>query len=531
MGGEAAPRGREATRSGAGLLRLADLLAALSLSMDLGMAFPPEEALRAALLATGLARRLRLPEREVGDVYYTTLLRFVGCTAYAHEEAAMQGGDDIALRVAGATIDDANPRDMLRFLLSGLAPQRGPFERARRIVGMMTLGERGERHWQAAHCEVGAAMARRLGLPPGVQQALAQTFERWDGKGGPQRLSGDAIATPVRFALVAHLATLFDHLGGPQAAAAAVRQRAGGQLDPAIADAFGAHGPALLAEVANGDAWTAVLAAEPSPWRLIAEPQLDDAARAFADMVDLKLTFTRGHSTGVAALAATAARGLRLTEAEIVAVRRAGLLHDLGRVAVPNGVWEKPGPLARSEWEQVRLHAYHSERILACSPILAPLAPLAGMHHERQDGSGYHRQAAGAMVPLDARLIAAADAYHAMTEPRPHRAALSATDAAEQLRAESAAGRLDPDAVGAVLLAAGHAQAGPRRAWPAGLSDREVEVLRLIARGASYREVARTLTISPKTAEHHIEHIYNKIGVSSRAAAAMFAMEHDLLVR
>jgi HD-GYP domain-containing protein (c-di-GMP phosphodiesterase class II) len=248
-------------------------------------------------------------------------------------------------------------------------------------------------------------------------------------------------------------------------------------------------------------------------------------------MVDLKLPFTRGHSTGVAALAEAGARGLRLTETEVVAVRRAGLLHDLGRVAVPNGVWEKPGPLTRSEWEQVRLHPYHSERILTCSPLLAPLASIAGMHHERQDGSGYHRQASGSAVPLGARLLAAADAYHAMTEPRPHRAALSAADAAELLRAESTAGRLDPDAVGAVLLAAGHAQTAPRRAWPAGLSDREVEVLRLIARGASYREVARDLAISPKTAEHHIEHIYNKIGVSSRAAAAMFAMEHDLLTR
>jgi putative nucleotidyltransferase with HDIG domain len=248
-------------------------------------------------------------------------------------------------------------------------------------------------------------------------------------------------------------------------------------------------------------------------------------------MVDLKLPFTRGHSSGVAALAEAAARGLGLAEADAVAVRRAGLLHDLGRVAVPNGVWEKPGPLTHGEWEQVRLHPYHSERILACSPVLAPLAPLAGMHHERQDGSGYHRQAAGAMVPLGARLLAAADAYHAMTEVRPHRPALDPAAAAERVRAEAAAGRLDPDAAGAVLLAAGHARSAPRRAWPAGLSDREVEVLRLIARGASYRAVARDLSISPKTAEHHIGHIYDKIGVSSRAAAAMFAMEHDLLAR
>jgi putative nucleotidyltransferase with HDIG domain len=485
MGGAAFPSARHTAGPGDGPLRLADVLAVLSLAMDLGMAFPPEAALRATLLGVGLARRLRLDEHEVSDVYYATLLRFVGCTAYAHEEAAMAGGDDVALRAAGAKADLGNPRDMAHLLLFELAPHRGPLERARLIAGILAHGERGERDQQAAHCEVGAAMARRLGLTPGVQRALTQVFERWDGKGGPRRLAGAALAPPVRVAHVAHLAALFDRLGGPPAAVAAVQQRAGGQFDPVIAAAFRAHGPALLAEAAAGDVWAAVLAAEPTPQRRIPESGLDDAARAFADIVDLKLPFTRGHSTGVAALAEAAARQLGLAEGDAIAVRRAGLLHDLGRVATPNGVWEKPGPLTRGEWEQVRLHPYHSERILASSPVLAPLAPLAGMHHERQDGSGYHRQIAGAAVPLGARLLAAADAYHAMTEPRPHRPALAPAAAAARLRAEAAAGRLDPDAVGAVLLAAGHPAAGPRRAWPAGLSDREVEVLRLIARGAS----------------------------------------------
>jgi HD-GYP domain-containing protein (c-di-GMP phosphodiesterase class II) len=202
-------------------------------------------------------------------------------------------------------------------------------------------------------------------------------------------------------------------------------------------------------------------------------------------------------------------------------------LHDLGRTGVPNSIWDKPGPLTETEWEQVRLHPYHSERILSRSSALAPLAPLAGMHHERQDGSGYHRQATAATIPNGARLLAAADAYQAMTQERAHRPALTPEAAAEQLSFEAARGRLDAEAVRAVLETVGHPP--PRLTWPAGLSDREVEVLRLVARGHSNREIGRLLWISPKTAGHHVQHIYAKIGVSTRAAAAMFAMEHDLI--
>ncbi|MDQ3458787.1 MAG: LuxR C-terminal-related transcriptional regulator, partial [Deinococcota bacterium] len=211
------------------------------------------------------------------------------------------------------------------------------------------------------------------------------------------------------------------------------------------------------------------------------------------------------------------------------AVRRAAFLHDLGRVGVANGTWEKAGPLTKSEWEQVRLHPYHSERILSSSPLLAPLAPLAGMHHERLDGSGYHRQATAATVPMAARILAAADSYQAMTHERPYRKAFSTDGVAEELLREVKRGRLDGEAVQAVLSAAGQAQTSRRRSWPAGLSDREVEVLLLLSRGASTKQVAKELAISPKTAGHHVQHIYHKIGVSTRAGAAMFAMQHDLV--
>jgi HD-GYP domain-containing protein (c-di-GMP phosphodiesterase class II) len=508
-------------------LRLAELIAALSQVTDLGMGQPPEDAIRSCLLATGLARSMRLSERDAGDVYYTTLLQHVGCTAYAHETAALFGGDDIAVRASGARIYFGDQKEALSYLLFELAKEATPLVRARAVIAALSKGQKVDEELTRSNCEVAVQVTRRLGLGSGVQRGLNEIYERWDGKGNPRKLSGDDIAVPARFAQVASQAVLFGRLGGPELALEVTRRRAGTTLDPSVADAFLRHGSELLAELASADASVAVVEAEPEPRRWVPEPRLDEVARAFADLVDLKSPFMHGHSTAVADLAETAAVNLGLPETDKVRVHRAGLLHDLGRTGVPNGIWDKPGPLTASEWEQVRLHPYHSERILARSSALAPLASLAGMHHERQDGSGYHRQAKATAIPTDARLLAAADAYQAMTQERPHRAALAPDAAAEQLNSEATQGRLDAEAVRAVLEAAGHPTA--RLTWPAGLSDREVQVLRLVTRGYSNREMARLLWISPKTAGHHIQHIYAKIGVSTRAAAAMFAMEHDLI--
>jgi HD-GYP domain-containing protein (c-di-GMP phosphodiesterase class II) len=188
--------------------------------------------------------------------------------------------------------------------------------------------------------------------------------------------------------------------------------------------------------------------------------------------------------------------------------------------------WCKAGPLSADDWEHVRLHPYHGERVLRRSPFLGELGAVAGAHHERLDGSGYHRGLQGASVGPAERVLAAADAYHAMTEPRPFRDALPPDEAARRLAGEASAGRLDPDAVGAVLEAAG--QRAPPIQRPAGLTEREAEVLALLARGLLTKEVARALGISAKTADHHIQNAYAKIGVSTRAGAALFAMEHGL---
>jgi HD-GYP domain-containing protein (c-di-GMP phosphodiesterase class II) len=284
----------------------------------------------------------------------------------------------------------------------------------------------------------------------------------------------------------------------------------------------------LLSDLDSASNWSTVIAAEPQLGLLISEERFDDALQAIADFVDLKSPFTIGHSRGVADLAAEAARVLGLGDAGGLTVRRAGLLHDLGRLGVTNAVWDKRGELSQAETERVRLHPYLTERMLALSPALAELGAIAVQHHERLDGSGYPRGLQGDAITPAGRILGAADAYHAMVELRPHRAARSPEEAASALRAEVVAGRLDGDAVDAVLRAAGH-QVTRRRVFPAGLTAREVEVLRLVACGFSTKEIADALVISRKTAANHVEHIYAKIDVSNRARAALFAMQHGLM--
>ncbi len=256
--------------------------------------------------------------------------------------------------------------------------------------------------------------------------------------------------------------------------------------------------------------------------------RFDAALEAVANYVDLKSPYFLGHSRAVADLASEAGARLGLTDEEVLVLRRAGLVHDFGRLGISNAIWDKRGPLGEGEWERLRLHPYFTHRMLRASKLLAPLGAIAGQHCERLDGSGYPRGDAGTAIPRPARILAAANAYQAMREPRPHRAVLAPEEAVAALRSEVKAGRLE-------------GASGRRGAWrrrpsasaqargPAGLTAREVEVLRLLAQGLSNKDIGARLVISPKTAGNHVEHIYSKIGASSRASASLFAVQHGLL--
>lgn len=509
-------------------VRLAELIATMAIATDLGLGLPLDHVLLQALIAMRLASEAGFDESQLGDLYYAALLPWVGCWVDAHEQAKWWG-DDLAVK-REIYRSGRNPRGaaLTWFAVRQLGPGRPPIERlgvAARFVadGRHEVGALASNHCIAAH-----ALAVRIGVSDASAAALLQTWERWDGRGAPNGLAGEQISPAARLVAVADVAAFHTIDAGTEAAVEMVQQYSGTLLDPALAELYAARAHALLSDEDRTDPWQAVAAAERGTVGALDDAALDRALIAIAAFADVKSPFTIGHSERVAAIAAGAAEAAGLSEAERTRVRRAALVAQLGRLGVSNGIWDKPAPLTLSEQERVRMHPYLMERMLARSPALADLAALAVFQQERLDGSGYPRALSADAIPLAARILAAADAYCAMREPRPHRAALSATEAEAELRAEARAGRLDGGAVENVLHAAGH-RASRQPTRPAGLTAREVDVLQLLALGLSNRQIADELTVSPRTVGTHVEHIYAKSGATNRATASLFAARHGLL--
>jgi HD-GYP domain-containing protein (c-di-GMP phosphodiesterase class II) len=378
------------------------------------------------------------------------------------------------------------------------------------------------------HAHLARSLAEHLELEPDVVDALGSAYERWDGKGWPGDVGGEDVPLAARVAAIAEYAEVANRLGGGAAVRDLARARRGQQFDPALSDVLDVEADIILSGLDEIGTWDAVIAAEPGLARVLTGDGLDRALVALADFVDLKSPYFLGHARAVAELAAEAGECAGLDVADVRTLRRAGLVHGFGRLGISNAIWDKRGALGAGEWERVRLQPHLTERMLRQSADLAPVAAVAVQHRERLDGSGYpHGLEAGSISRLG-RILAVADAYQAMCEPRPHRESLAADGAAGELRVGVRAGRLDADAVDAVLAATGHPP--PRRSQgPAGLTAREAEVLTHLARGLSNKQIAELLVISPKTVSNHIEHIYSKIGVSNRAGASLFATRNGLL--
>ena len=513
-------------------LRLGEFVATLALAQDNAFGQPLESQLRSCLLATWMCEAAGFDKEVRETVYWVALLRYIGCTGHAHEVATVFG-DEIAIRAQTLVHDAANPAEVMRDVVAFATAGRSQEEREQIIQMIQQTAREWAVHNFSSGCEVADMLVQRLEFSPAIRDALRFTFERWNGNGYPAHAGGETIPLAMRVVHLSHDMEAIGCLFSPDKALDAARDRRDRTYDPALADLFVAHGRGWFDRLDKIEPWDAVLELEPKPRRMLDGDDLDNALMVAADFVDLKSPYMAGHSRRCAELSADAARVLGFTEDAITAVRRAALVHDFGTTAVPNAIWDKPGALTRAEFDRVELHPMLTEQMLRRSPALSALNAVASAHHEKCDGSGYHKRVRADGADPGAGVLAATEIYVGLTTDRADRPAFSAEDAAAELRRLGSQGVLDERATRAVLVAAGHgepeAPATRRPRHPGGLSPREVEVLRLAARGLTTQAIADRLFISPKTADHHIQHIYDKIGVSTRAAAALWAMQHAVV--
>lgn len=516
-------------------IRVAEMMAALSLATDLATGVPFEKGLRVCLVADELLRRAGGDERLRAVVFDTTLLRSIGCTSHAPENAA-EFVDDVAFQRALKELDPGDPEvfgaQLSRFgdwtdtpgslaaRFGEIAPTVGPYA--------ATTG-----------CEVSRTLAPGLGARPDAVDALDDVYERWDGRGIPLGRTATEISLAGRYLHVAEQAVLAQVVGGDGAAVAEVRRRAGGHLDPELVGVFVAHAAAVLAPTGADDLLASVLDREPAPHRAVPPSGLPALCAVLGEVADLKSVHLVGHSARLARLAGAAALRAGLPAAEVDQVRSAALLHHLGCVVVPSALLDRPSgapALSTADRERLRLQTYWTSRILERCPSLRDLNRLcrpAGAVHTAlaEDGWNTWRRPADlppiTALPFAARLLEAAEAWATLTEDRPGRPALPTYRADRELGAAAADGRLDPDAVSAVLAAAGRAPTPD--GVGSGLSPRELEVLRLAARGLSNKEIAAELVISERTVGHHLAHVYDKTGYRTRAGVAVWAAHRGLL--
>jgi HD-GYP domain-containing protein (c-di-GMP phosphodiesterase class II) len=506
-------------------VRTAEVIGSFCLGTDLAIGLPFEHGLQSTLVAMRLAERMGVDAAAAKQTYYGCLLVWAGCTTDAEISSALFA--DGALLKYFNPVMFGSPAETLAGIMKALAdPDSPPLVRAVRGAAGLPGAVRGHQRHIVAMCEVAEMLCERLGMTRDVRDLVRGFTARWDGKGTPRDLGGEQLPIALRILHVATDATFQRLLGGTHHVLRVMQGRSGKAFDPDVVAVLAEGISDIFAFDDSGSVWAEMLAREPGEMLMLRGAEVDRALAAMGDFADLVSSYFIGHSAAVAQLAGAAAARLNLAPRDVVAVRRAALVHDLGRVAVGASVWNKPTALTADEWEHVRLHAYHTERVLSRSPALTKLGLIAGAHHERLDGSGYHRGVTAPSLAMPARLLAVADAYRTLIEPRPHRAARSPEDAARALGEAASAGRIDPDAVAAVLEAAGAAV--PRMYRPAGLTDREAQVISMVAKGLQTKQVGHRLGISAKTADRHLQNAYAKIGVSTRAAAALFAMQHGL---
>jgi HD-GYP domain-containing protein (c-di-GMP phosphodiesterase class II) len=514
-------------------LTMGQLLCAFAYASDLAFGLQLEDTLRSCYLAVRMAETMGLTQEECAAAYYAALLKDAGCTSWTTELAAAWHTDEIVAR--RELFIFGNPNNMGAFaawMRQFVGTDQALVGKLSRYVSVLTTSRGFFAEGFATSCATASRIATRLGLSDGVQAATLNIFEQWNGKGAPNGLREEQIPLVSRVVLPTFFLVPFHRVSGRDAAVQMAQTLRGHALDPVATDAFIelASDDSFWAAFESRDIQDTVLALEPaSALTSVGDEKIDDIALAFADFIDLKSRYTAAHSRRVGAVAEQIARLMGCAEAAVVQIRRAGLMHDLGLVAVPSYTLDRSwAELSVSEQDAYRLYPYHGERVLQRVPALAALAEMVGTHRERLDGSGYYRGITGNNISLGARIIAVADRLDTLTHDQPSSPGLSVANALGQLGEEP----LDPEVVAALRRCLGERDAGAvpsTRVQPAGLTEREVEVLRLAASGITRREMGGRLGISENTVRHHLEHVYNKTGTSNRVSATLFAMEQGLL--
>ena len=432
------------------LVRQSEVISALSRAIDLTEGQPMGHAARSCMIGMRLAGELGLGVADRSALFYALLLKDVGCSSTAARVSEIIGGDDLGFKGGLKRIDWNRPSEAVRHIVGSTSGS--PLERARRVAAVARSGARLGDELVGLRCDRGAQILQLLSFPDATVVAMASADEHWDGRGKPAGLRGEEISLLGRLVGLAQTAEIFFAAGGPQAAADVARRRRGTWFDPALVRLFEhvAADSAFWQQVAAPDVTAHVAAFEPPEQVVLADDdRLDLIAEAFGRVVDAKSPFTSRHSERVAETAAGIGAILGLDAAELRDLRRAGLLHDLGKLGVPNIVLDKPGKLTPEEWELMRRHPAYTAEVLAQVECLRPIAGTAASHHERLDGSGYHRGLEAPALSLPARILAVADVYDALARDRPYRAAMPAERVLAILDADAGA-RLDAESVAAL---------------------------------------------------------------------------------
>ena len=434
--------------------RLSEILSALSHALDITEGQPQGHAVRTCLIGMRLADVIGYPEADRGSLFYALLLKDLGCSTNASRLCGLFGADDRELKREHKLTDWAEPMPALGYALRNAMPEASPLAKVLRVASMAVKERGSAREMVQTRCERGADIAAMLGFGEATREAIRALDEHWDGRGMPLGLTGERIPLGGRIVGLAQSVEVFASAYGVESALAVASERRGTWFDPALVDA-------LRSMRRDREFWGKALSSEPGVHLAGLEPEdqilvaddarLDVIAAAFARVIDAKSPYTYRHSAGVAEAATGIGQTLELEGAELRDLRRAALLHDIGKLGVSNLILDKPGRLTEPEMAQVRLHPAFTQQILARVPAFESIVETASAHHERIDGKGYHLGLPGERLDAASRALAVADVYEALTADRPYRAGLPRNEVMVILRRQAGAA-LCPESVEALAV-------------------------------------------------------------------------------